>query len=1759
MSSKSDQLKTLIENRNRYFQRIQRAYDLIKDKTQVDEFKERAKHANDTFDKFESTIASIEKLNPLVDEEDRVKCDQTVESFETLYYRVTAHVSILNHAEAENAAANVTAASSTHEPNLRVKLPTIQVPIFNGEVSAFPAWKSLFDELIHTNTGLSDIQKFSYLQSYVSGSARGCIEHVTFSATNYLLAYQSLCDRYQKKRVLANSYLTKILQFRPLSGDDINLLRQFLDVFHVNVESLRALNIQDLGEFMLLQLGLRALDEKTRLQFETENITTNFPTFQQLITFIKHKCSILDLTSVNVPQSQSKLNRTNQKSFCATDFTVVSDPSPSPPSSSLYVAQNNQFKCSVCQLGEHRIASCPKFLQMEVPKRFTQVKELRLCFACLSSTHARTDCKSLYKCKHCGSDRHHSLLHPNKESELSGHKPNPVSTGTVSGHKPNLSSTGTFKQNRNPPQAHLSGHISEASTSCHISVPSPTTTVLLGTAVVQVQDVRGVWHFVRCILDPGSQISIVSQWLAQLLGLPLQSSCVQVSGVGTDQPVKVRGELECKVLPHPHMIKHDTHPLCLQAVVLPKIAGNLCTKLHTEVLEKFSHLWLADQTYVSHTNLNPSIDLLIGAEHYSTLLDQTQPMIPGSPSAIPSVFGWILLGRASCALPDQNHHQSFFVTEDLLSSQIQRFWEIEEIPHTKPLNPEEVACERHFVETYTRDKCGKYVLRLPFKGLGSPNLGSNRAVAHKRLQSLDVKLNRNIPMKNLYCENLQSYVTQGHMSVATEPAEYLLVHHGVFKASSSTTKLRVVFDPNVASDNGNNLAKSLMVGPKLQKDIGDLLIGFRLHPVAITCDIQAMYRSIGIAKDDCKYQHILWHSDQNVTSPVTEFELTTVTFGLPPSPFQAQRVLQQLALDEGNKHPRAAQAISSEVYVDDIVTGAKSVSEAIVLRNEIISILSTGGFAVRKWVSSHANVLVDMPDELCEKPQNFSDGLEESIKVLGTQWCPKTDTFVYCVDNQSCVGTLTKRQVLSFISKIYDLNGLVSPITIWLKIFMQRLWLHKSLSWDTTLPIDLCKDWTLFVQELNLLKSVLIPRYVLSPTSTYFDLVGFADGSSVAICGAIYLRVENSDMSVQVHLLRAKTKVAPLHTLSIPRLELNAALLLARVLKSLSFLTLPIRHTYLFSDSTVVLAWLKTPPHCLKTYVANRVATIIEITNHATWHHVSTHDNAADPASRGLFPSELVNHPIWFCGPKFLLLEPTEWPIDNYLSEANVPELKSVATTLTVKTEKPYLITVMEKYSSLLTLERIFALVKRFIHNLRDKSNKRVGNLSVSELHDARMTCIVISQKYHFESEFKLLKKGSSCSSNLLSLSPFVNPEGILMVGGRLSQAPLPTSAKHPILISNQSHLAQVLISYYHHISLHGGPKLVQCLLQRYYWVVGARSLIRKIIFKCMICFRATAKPSQPIMADIPASRFVQGRPFMNVGVDLAGPFPLKSGPRSNSPITKSWFAIFICFATKAVHLELLTSLSTDVFLAALDRFVGRRGLPQSMFSDRGTNFVGAARQISELLSSNNISRHLGNQNISWIFNPPSAPNFGGLWEAGVKSTKVHLARVIQNQSFSYEMFSTLLIRIEAILNSRPICALCTHPDDGVDTLTPGHFLIGSPLLARPEVDVSDDYIPPLRRWALITQAAQSFWKRWRHDYINTLIQRSKWTKGNSEIKLNDVVLVQGQSTPSQKWPLGIVTKLLPGPDGIIRVVVVRTPSGELERPVNKLAVLPID
>ncbi|XP_053686295.1 uncharacterized protein LOC128735835 [Sabethes cyaneus] len=314
-------------------------------------------------------------------------------------------------------------------------------------------------------------------------------------------------------------------------------------------------------------------------------------------------------------------------------------------------------------------------------------------------------------------------------------------------------------------------------------------------------------------------------------------------------------------------------------------------------------------------------------------------------------------------------------------------------------------------------------------------------------------------------------------------------------------------------------------------------------------------------------------------------------------------------------------------------------------------------------------------------------------------------------------------------------------------------------------------------------------------------------------------------------------------------------------------------------------------------------------------------------------------------------------------------------------------------------------------------------------------------------------------------------------------------------------------------------------------------------------------------MGDLPAARVRISRPFAKTGVDYFGPVYLRDGRKRST--VKGYGAVFVCMCTKAVHLELVTDLSTERFLQALRRFIARRGRSTDIYSDNGTNFVGARNHIKELFKMFNdreyresVTKECAKEGMQWHFNPPSAPHFGGLWEAAVRSAKHHLLRVIGDSTLTFEDFNTLLVQVEACLNSRPLTQLSDDPMD-LRPLTPGHFLTGGSLQSLPEPDFSNIKVNRLKRWQLVQRQLQDFWKRWRTEYLAQLQGRTKNWEPPTKVDVGKLVIIADSNQPPTRWKMGRIHKLHPGPDDIVRVVTIKTATGYLQRPIVKICILP--
>ena len=366
-----------------------------------------------------------------------------------------------------------------------------------------------------------------------------------------------------------------------------------------------------------------------------------------------------------------------------------------------------------------------------------------------------------------------------------------------------------------------------------------------------------------------------------------------------------------------------------------------------------------------------------------------------------------------------------------------------------------------------------------------------------------------------------------------------------------------------------------------------------------------------------------------------------------------------------------------------------------------------------------------------------------------------------------------------------------------------------------------------------------------------------------------------------------------------------------------------------------------------------------------------------------------------------------------------------------------------------------------------------------------------------------------------------------------------------------------LLIREAHARNLNGGPQLTLFYLRQTIWIPGGLSAVKKIIYNCKPCIRHDARILQPQMGDLPTERVVSSFAFTHTGLDYCGPFSIKD---SSGKLQKTYVALFVCFSTKAVHMETVTTLTKEDCLHAIKRFTARRGLPENIYSDNSRTFIGTRGEIEfrKLLMDREFKELVdafttGHQ-INWLTIPSRTPHFGGLWEAAIKSMKRHFYRTVGTTKMSFENFTTLITQIEAILNSRPLTAPSSDANDP-SALTPAHFLIGRPLTALPEPSQEDNRTLN-RRFKSINNIVRQFWKKWSVDYLTTLQHRPKWQDNKQQHAVNDIVIIKEVNTPPMLWPLARITKIFDGNDKIVRVVQVRTQTGLYIRPVSRLVPL---
>ncbi|XP_063623858.1 uncharacterized protein LOC134795856 [Cydia splendana] len=1330
--------------------------------------------------------------------------------------------------------------------------------------------------------------------------------------------------------------------------------------------------------------------------------------------------------------------------------------------------------------------------------------------------------------------------------------------------------TREFEKTATAPPSNSMSSTSSSSSNTVLTAMSGDNTIFFATAKMLIRDSSGVFRPVRALLDGASACNLISKSCAEMLGFEISGQHT-VFGIG-NSPNQTFGSLSCEIKPMGN--KPSSLSTKLEAFVLsPVCADQPPQPVDSSGWSHTKNLSLADPDFARPA----PVDLLLNAQVFvSSLLPGIRRGEPGQPTLLKTIYGWVVMGEcdesqltSSAFVSSRNNNKHcFFVSSPSqilsLDDSIKKFWELENVSSpTKPfVSEEDQRCEDYFRGKYYRNEKGRFVVPLPFVDpTNKPTFLNSREIALKRFTSLERKSNSNPEFKRAYVEFMNDYESRGHLEEVEPPSTseghfYYIPHHGILR-DSVTTPLRVVFDASAKDANETSLNATLLAGPKLQTNIFDLLTRFRWHAVVFTGDVKQMYRQILVPEEDAEFQRILWRP--SAVGPVRDYRLKTVTYGVSAAPFQALRTMAQLASDSAASYPGGSTVLARDIYVDDVVTGADSVEQARSLQAELTKILSSGGFHLRKWTSNSSEFLESLPssDLYSEDFKHFEEMTDISLKILGLLWQPQSDSFRFRVASTPN-GRCTKRTILSEIARIFDPLGFLSPVTFLAKYLMQLLWV-SGVSWDGDVPESIRLEWHEFKTQLSSLSAVAVPRRLVGE----FDVLhvhGFCDASERGFCAVIYCRTVTGEGDVDVKLVCAKSKVAPLRKLSVPRLELLAAVLLSDLMASVVEALKPfhsVDRIYAWSDSSVTLTWIKSCPSRWKTFVANRVSHIQDVIPPDSWHHVRTTDNPADCGSRGLLPQDLVNQTCWWSGPDWLRHPTESWPKSVLTPDRDVLHDEQRITVLVVSNDNALVDNLLEKFSSLGTLQRVLAYCRRFANNAKNqKTTGKLlrGPLTPLEVKQSLMILVRFVQQRSFAQEIEKIsnKLSNSLPKAFRKLSPFIDEAGLLRVGGRLSRASLDFDVKHPLLLPRDNRLTFLLIDEYHRRFMHPGIQTLHNLLSQHFWIMCPKRAIYAVVSKCMKCFRVRPLGAPaPFMGDLPSYRISQLKAFSSAAVDFGGPFDIALGRGRGNKTYKGYICVFVCTATKAIHTELVTELSSDAYLAALRRFVARRGRCSRLVSDQGKNFVGANNILQRL-----VKDAAAHHSINFEFNPPGSPHFSGLAEAGIKAVKTHLSRVVGNQRLTYEEFSTILTQVEALLNSRPLTPLSTDPND-LTALTPGHFLTTEPLSVVPEEDLSDVRVSPLQRWKLLQKMHQDFWNKWSKEYMHTLQQRMKWHDRQPNVQIGALVLVVNEQTSPMKWPLGRIIDTHPGSDGICRVVTVRTATGLYKRPVVKLCPLP--
>ena len=1728
------------------------------------------------------------------------------------------------------------------------RMPVAEPPVFTGNPLDYVDWEVSFRTLVEGSC-INDSDKIHYLKKYVAGKAKEAISGSFMLSTDeaYKHAKQKLKDRFGSPYAVAQAFRSKLSEWPKIKANDNEHIQRYADFLgqcltaKAKIEELQILD--DCQQNVML---MSKLPEwlSNRWKREVAQIRKanggRYPKFEKFVEFVNSEADILNdpvmldasTKSHKSDDNANKSNKTQEKPKSTVRSTSANVKSEKP--------------CMFCDLSNHKTVACRKLASKTADEKKAFVQEKKLCFACLKPSHKSSECTNKATCEKCNKP-HPTIMHFERSKSLpqTESAPKVPDKQMPCDEKTTSSSASATKSNK--ASAAKSKDASTASTqkcstnempqqttaTCHDNQINTSTQLSAMVVPVWLSSIKQPSHeiLVYALLDSMSDTTFVTDDAVRQLGAIGKPAMLKLTTMTcTNENIQctlcddlvIRGYSSHDRIPVPRAYTRHSIPLDKSHIPTSKVANS------------WSHLKGIASEIPDLDISQVQVGMLIGYDTSRALMPLCS--LTGSsqddPYAVKTPLGWSIVGNVGPKMKAQTYANGLcnrvtvlknefqvqhepasvtFMTQEKSETHLEstRILELlqQDFDDAQTSAENEHAMsqnEKQFIRILTnnikQDCKGNYSMPLPFKS--RPLLPSNKHMALNRFNTLRKKLNQNPKYCKDYVAFMNAILEAGDAEIVPakenhKPGEvWYIPHFGVYHPKKPD-KIRIVFDCS-ASYEGGCLNDHLLQGPDLLNGLVGVLHRFRKGQIAVMCDIQRMFHMFKVHESDRNYLRFIWFKDETMKE-VAEYRMTVHLFGATSSPGCATFGLRNLAIEKhvkNDKHSmQAKDFINNNFYVDDGLLSLDAPEEMISVLKSAVDICSQGNLRLHKFVCNDKRVLATIPtSEHAEKVKSLDLQAENSTlpveRALGVQWCVESDLFQFHVTLHD--QPLTRRGILSTTASVFDPLGFIAPFILLGKQILQEM-CRNGARWDDPLPANLKQDWLAWKQDLAPLKKVQIKRCLIPPnfgTIVCTELHHFSDASTQGYGQCSYIRFVNDQNEVHCTLLCGKSRVAPLKQITIPRAELQAAVLSAQMAYKLKAeLRLELTKEVFWTDSKIVLGYIHNDARRFHVYVANRVQKIRDLSQPDQWNYVSSNENPADLASRGASVSQLISS-CWFSGPDFLWQQKIKMPTkhDAARLRPNDPEVKANCQLIDKVANKAeakdrLMADRFKSFSSLKSavkgLSTLRALVKLKQSSLgtnskhAKKSRQQLPKHSTAELEKSRMTIIRWAQQEGF-SEYIKVKQGTLPKHNpLAKLDPFIDQEGILRVGGRLRLADLPFEETHPAILPKQSHIAKLVINDCHKKVEHQGKgATINEIRLAGYWIVGCSSLVSAHIHNCVICRRQRRPTETQKMADLPSERVNPSPPFTYVGCDCFGPFVVKESRKE----LKRYGVIFTCMASRAIHIELLDDMTTDAFINALRCFISIRGPIRELRTDQGSNFIGAANELSRAMSEGEpkIQSFANKNHFDFVTNTPYASHMGGVWERHIRTIRSVLNAILMVRGGSRldtSALRTFLYEAMAIVNCRPITIQSTNVDTNIKTaLYPNQLLtMKSKVVLPPPGEFSQEDTYSRKRWRIVQGLANMFWSRWRKEYLQSLQTRQKWTSTSPNIAKDDVVILKDDALHRNHWPLARVVETFPSKDGLVRKVKLQMANSNidkkgkrmtsptfLERPVHKLVLL---